>query len=67
MKLALWEFKHTDCDGVTHVTSFKANRWPDVLPNFINFLRGSGYDVSSESLEINRDKHPFVVFDDTSY
>ncbi len=60
-----WEFKHIDCEGVEHIIRFEAETWPEALQNFINFLRGSGFDVSTETVAINRTKHPLTRYVDS--
>ena len=60
-----WEFKHTDCDGVEFIMRFEAKTWPEALHNFVNFLRGSGFGVSADTVAINRTKHPLTQYVDS--
>ncbi len=59
-----WEFKHTDCEGVEHIIRFEAGTWTEALQNFFDFLRCSGYNVSKQSIAINRTKHPMTDYTD---
>ena len=56
-----WEFKHVDGDGKVVTMNFEADTWPEVLDNFMSFLRGSGWTCLTEkSVGINEKLHPFV-------
>jgi hypothetical protein len=58
-----WEFKHVDGDGKVVTMNFEADTWPEVLNNFMSFLRGSGYHYLTEkSVAINQKLHPFVDY-----
>ena len=60
-----WEFKHIDCEGVENIVRFESDTWPETLQNFVNFLRGSGYEVNKDSIAINRTKHPLTYYTDS--
>ncbi len=58
-----WEFKHVDGDGKVVTMNFEADTWPEVLDNFMSFLRGSGWTYLTEkSVGINEKLHPFVGY-----
>jgi hypothetical protein len=58
-----FEFKHTNSDGRLMTMTFEADTWPEVLENFIDFLRGSAWDyLTSQSIGINKELHPLAEY-----
>lgn len=51
--MAKFTFIREDDDGEVNATSFEADVWYTALSRFINFLRGSGYHISNNSVGIN--------------
>jgi hypothetical protein len=58
-----FEFKHTNSDGRVVTMTFEADTWPEVLENFIDFLRGSAWDyLTNQSVGINKELHPLAEY-----
>lgn len=58
---SVFEFKYTNCEGTVNTMTFKAETWMEALENFIVFLKGANFEVSSDSIFINGSKHPSVI------
>ena len=53
-------FHHTDVDGSMCEVAFFADTWIEALSRFVQFLRGSGFTLDSDSIGVNADKHCMV-------
>lgn len=48
----LWSFTRTSEDGTTDIKTFEAVEWTIALQEFINFLKGCGYTLDGDSVQI---------------
>lgn len=50
--LPLWSFTRTGEDGTTDTKTFEAVEWTIALQEFVNFLKGCGYILDGDSVQI---------------
>lgn len=51
----LWSFTRTNEDGTTDIKTFEAVEWTIALQEFVNFLKGCGYILENDSIQIRND------------
>lgn len=52
----LWSFTRTNEDGTTDIKSFEAVTWSQALQEFVYFVKGCGYGLDDDSIQI-KDSH----------
>lgn len=55
----LWSFTRTIEDGTTDIQAFEATTWTLALQEFVNFLKGCGYILEDDSIQIRQDHEDF--------
>jgi hypothetical protein len=49
----MWTFSYTDLDGNTSTKLFKTVSWVAALQEFVYFLKGTGFELDNDSIQIN--------------
>ena len=51
----LWSFTRTNEDGITDIKAFEADTWSQALQEFVNFVKGCGYVLAADAVQISND------------
>ena len=55
--LPTWGFTYRDVDGAISTKSFEAVSWVRALQEFVYFLKGSGFNLDDDSIQIKDEHH----------
>jgi hypothetical protein len=52
-KQPVFSFLHEDSGGVVTTKTFEAESWTKALENFVHFLKGVGFTIDGESIQVH--------------
>jgi len=55
--MSKFTFKRETEEGIVTIKEVDTEVWFDLIPEFINFLKGSGFGVEDNSIGINTARH----------
>jgi len=51
----VWSFTRTNEDGTVDIKRFEADTWSQALQEFMNFVRGCGYVLNDDAVQLRGD------------